>query len=334
MSEPSEQQIQVPWPGKNAIPLTITSPPEGVEPTGYALLLGPGAGGDENTPLFKTIAKQVAQHGHVCLRYRAKIPNLGFRVSLCKRVIEHVLHPKTGTHAVQGVFLGGHSMGTRVAGTTAADLFNGNETAATKSNSGGAKKGKKTTNKTDATTQGVQAEVSGRAGGAFAPDFVRGLVFCSYPLHTADNLKALRSEILLNIPSSVPTLFISGLSDTMCKPDLFNKVFKDMKSSPREVFQIQGADHGLGFGSAKGVAGKKETLAGAIADWIIAFMDEHIDGAREDEDKNGQASSSATKVKGSKGKTGAQGGIAVKKKVEVIKAETVGEWRVSISTIA
>ncbi|KAF9159030.1 Testis-expressed protein 30 [Actinomortierella ambigua] len=221
-------------------------------------------------------------------------------------------------------------MGTRVAGTVAADLYN----AGSKS-TGGAKKAtaKKTKSKADSTTEG--ASVEGAGGEDISQDFVRGLVFCSYPLHTPDNTKALRSEILLNIPSPVPTLFISGLSDTMCKPELFNKVFKDMKSSPREVLQIQGADHGLGFGSAKGVAGKKEALAESIADWIIAFMDEHAEGAKKgaDEEGEGQSLPSTTKGKATKSKASAKEGVAIKKKVEVKKAEAAGEWNVSVSTI-
>ncbi|KAG0238534.1 Testis-expressed protein 30 [Actinomortierella wolfii] len=327
MSDPTEQQIQVPWPGKNAIPLTITSPPEDVEPTGFALLLGPGAGGDENTPLLKIIAKRVAQQGHVCARYRAKIPNLGFRVSLCKRVIEYVFHPKSGTHTVQGIFLGGHSMGTRVAGTVAADIYNAHDSGDTPSKAKG--KTKTSAKKATAKKEDSVTTEDGNNGG-IPKDFVRGLVFCSYPLHTPDNLKALRNEILLNIPPSTPTLFISGLSDTMCKPDLFSKVFKDMKSSPREVVQIQGADHGLGFGSSKGVAGKKETLAESIADWIIAFMDEHADGVSADEESVSSSNDKTSKV--TKGKK-TDGNIAVRKKVELKKAETAGEWNVSVSTV-
>lgn len=69
---------------------------------------------------------------------------------------------------------------------------------------------------------------------------------------------------------------VSGLKDSMCQTTLFAKVFKDMKSSPREVVQIEGADHGLGYGSAKSHAGKKEALISDIAERTVQFMDEAI----------------------------------------------------------
>lgn len=102
---------------------------------------------------------------------------------------------------------------------------------------------------------------------------------------------------------------VSGLKDTMCQPALFVKVFKDMKSSPREVVQIEGADHGLGYGSAKTHVGKKEALISAIADWTIQFMDDAI--AKKESAK-------------------AEKAIAIKKKAEVKKV--ADEWTVATTT--
>jgi len=150
-------------------------------------------------------------------------------------------------------------------------------------------------------------EASSSSG--YPPNFIRGLTLFSYPLHTPDNIKALRDQILLNIPSTVATLMVSGLKDTMCQPALFVKVFKDMKSSPREVVQIEGADHGLGYGSAKTHVGKKEALISAIADWTIQFMDDAI--AKKESAK-------------------AEKAIAIKKKAEVKKV--ADEWTVATTT--
>jgi hypothetical protein len=44
MSEPTEKEVSVPWPGKTSIVVTLTTPPKGTEHSGFGLLLGPGAG--------------------------------------------------------------------------------------------------------------------------------------------------------------------------------------------------------------------------------------------------------------------------------------------------
>ncbi|KAG0332330.1 Testis-expressed protein 30 [Podila humilis] len=311
MTEPTHKEISVSFPGKSAITVQLTAPPKGVKHSGYALVLGPGAGGDENQALLVEVAKAVAKEGHFCARYRAKVPNLGFRVSVCTRVIEHLFHPSKGQHPMDGgVFMGGHSMGTRVAGTVAALLSGAGQSEASSSKK---PKGKK---KTDTAVAGPSGEgdASSSSASKFPSDFVQGLVMFSYPLHTADNTKALRNQILLDIPARVSTLMVSGLKDTMCQPTIFAKVFKDMKSSPKEVVQVEGADHGLGFGSAKSTAGKKEALIAAIAEWTTQFIDETI-------------------AKNKTSKTTTEKAIVIKKKAEVKKAEVAGEWKVAVAAI-
>lgn len=44
MSDPTEKEINVPWPTKASIIVTLTIPPKNVTPSGYGLILGPGAG--------------------------------------------------------------------------------------------------------------------------------------------------------------------------------------------------------------------------------------------------------------------------------------------------
>ncbi|KAG0314989.1 Testis-expressed protein 30 [Linnemannia gamsii] len=320
MAEPTEKEISVPSPGKAAIPVLLTSPPKGVKHSGFALLLGPGAGGNEKTALLTAVANEVARQGHFCARYRAKVPNLGFRVSVCTRVMEHLFHPTKGVHPQKGCFLGGHSMGTRVAGTVAAQLAVGS----TVSEPATVKKAPATKGKKAAAAPAKKAAASTAASvdSNFPTDFIPGLVLFSYPLHTADNTKALRDQILLDIPSTTATLFVSGLKDNMCQPSIFAKVFKEMKSTPREVVQVTDADHGLGFGSSKPAQAKKEALAEAISEWTVAFMDEaiaHIDDA-------------SSKKKTAAKKTGASADEVTKKKAELRKE--ADEWTVAVSTVA
>ncbi|KAF9930025.1 Testis-expressed protein 30 [Linnemannia zychae] len=270
MAEPTDKEILVPSPGKAAIPVLVTSPPKGVQPSGYGLLLGPGAGGDEKTALLTAVAKEVAKQGHFCARYRAKVPNL-------------------------------------VAGTVAAQLVGGSSAETT------------TPTTTKKTTKMTSSMPPTSSSSDFYADFVSGLVLFSYPLHTAENTKALRDQILLDIPSTIPTLFISGLKDNMCQPTIFAKVFKEMKSTPRELIQVVDADHGLGFGSSKPAQAKKEALIDTISEWTVAFMDEAISQhTKKDTNKKNSTKKSA--------------GEMIKKKAEVKKE--ANEWIVAVSTIS
>ncbi|KAF8936347.1 Testis-expressed protein 30 [Haplosporangium gracile] len=211
-----------------------------------------------------------------------------------------------------------------VAGTVAAQLTGENiesEPAAAKKTP--AVKGKKAT---AALAKKAVSSTTASVDSDFPADFVPGLVLFSYPLHTADNTKALRDQILLDIPSTTATLFISGLKDNMCQPSIFAKVFKEMKSTPREVVQVTDADHGLGFGSSKPAQAKKEALAEAISEWTIAFMDETISQKGEE----GSSGKKKTIAAGKKGGAGA--GETTKKKAELKKE--ADEWTVAVSTVA
>ncbi|KAF9992731.1 Testis-expressed protein 30 [Entomortierella chlamydospora] len=321
MSDPTEKEISIPWPGKSAIMVTLTTPPEGMTLSGFGLILGPGAGGDEKTPLLTAVAKEVAKQGHYCARYRARVPNLGFRVSVCSRVMEYLFHPTSGLYPLKGCFHGGHSMGTRVAGTVASQIaLKGSEpaaattvttiTATTPKKKRATREKKATTKDSDSTTTVSSPD--------FPQDFITGLILYSYPLHTQDNTKSLRDQILYNIPSTTPTLFVSGLNDSMCSTTLFEKVFADMKSSPREVIRVKSADHGLGFGNSLASQARKERLIESIVEWTVAFMDDSI----------------ARNTTGKKKKTAKNTAAAadvVTKKTAVLEKNNGDEWTLSLS---
>ncbi|KAF9318525.1 Testis-expressed protein 30 [Podila horticola] len=74
--EPTEKEISLPVPGDDNIIIQLTTPAESVKLSGYAVVLGPGGAGDENLPHLMAIAKEVARAGHICARYRAKVPNV------------------------------------------------------------------------------------------------------------------------------------------------------------------------------------------------------------------------------------------------------------------
>ncbi|KAF9154475.1 Testis-expressed protein 30, partial [Mortierella sp. AD010] len=280
--------------------------------------------GDEKTSLLTAVAKEVAKQGHYCARYRTRVPNLGFRVSVCTRVMEYLFHPTSGLYPLKGCFHGGHSMGTRVAGTVASQIaLKGSEppvvvvvagattTTATTPTKKRATRGKKAATKDSDSTTTVSSSSSD-----FPQDFITGLILYSYPLHTQDNTKSLRDQILYNIPSTTPTLFVSGLNDSMCSTTLFEKVFADMKSSPREVIRIKSADHGLGFGNSLAGQARKERLIESIVEWTVAFMDDSIARNTIEEKK----------------KTTKNTADVATKKTAVLEKNNGDEWTLSLST--
>ncbi|KAF9352334.1 Testis-expressed protein 30 [Mortierella sp. AD094] len=306
MSDPTEKEISIPWPGKAAIIVTLTTPPKAVALSGFGLILGPGAGGNEKTPLLTAVAKEVAKQG--------------FRVSACTRVMEHLFHPTSGLYPLKGCFHGGHSMGTRVAGTVASQIATkGSEPAAAATATTPTKKRATRGMKATAKDSDSTATISLSSSSDFPQDFILGLILYSYPLHTPDNTKSLRDQILYDVPSSTPTLFVSGLNDSMCSPTLFEKVFGDMKSSPREVVRIKSADHGLGFGNSQASQARKEALNESIVEWTVAFMDDAI--ARTTTEKRKKTTKSAAAV-----------ADVVTKKTAVMEKKTGEEWTVSLST--
>jgi hypothetical protein len=215
-----------------------------------------------------------------------------------------------------------------VAGTVAAQLAGGltpstESTPAKKTaTTAKGKKGGKAAAKSSTATTPATGDSSNNNSTEYPTHYIPGLVLLSYPLHTAENTKALRDQILYDIPSTTSTLFISGLKDTMCQPTLFAKVFKDMKAMPREVVQVVDADHGLGFGKSKPAQARNEALCTAITEWTIAFMDETISALHLHEGEEGKK-----KKNKKKGPT-----TATKKKAELRKTDD--EWTVAVSTIA
>ena len=105
----------------------------------------------------------------------------------------------------------------------------------------------------------------------------------------------------------------------MCQPKIFEKVFKDLTSSPREVIQVQDADHGLGYGTSKPAKAKKESLTNSIQDWVVAFMDETIAGWEE---RKQEETKDRSKTKA----------VVTHKKATL--RQTGDEWSFVVSTVA
>jgi uncharacterized protein len=92
---------------------------------------------------------------------------------------------------------------------------------------------------------------------------VRGLVFCSFPLHPAGNSDTSRAAHLPQIP--LPMLFLSGTRDALATPSLLNDVVGQLGSRATLVW-LDTADHGYRVLKRKRKAGVSvfEEMADAV----------------------------------------------------------------------
>ncbi|MDI1491600.1 MAG: hypothetical protein OHK93_002809 [Ramalina farinacea] len=90
------------------------------------------------------------------------------------------------------------------------------------------------------------------------------LVLVSYPLHTA---KDLRDGILLDIPSHVKVIFITGERDEMCDLNRLEDVRRKMKSKSWRVV-VGGADHGMSAKPKDATEGMQRECGRAVAGWM------------------------------------------------------------------
>jgi hypothetical protein len=86
----------------------------------------------------------------------------------------------------------------------------------------------------------AEAVVQGLAARADLP--VAGLLFLGYPLHAAgrDDAWERRAETVKKL--SLPSLFLQGSEDRLCRPDLLARAAAGL---PAEVHTVAGADHSL-----------------------------------------------------------------------------------------
>jgi predicted alpha/beta-hydrolase family hydrolase len=98
------------------------------------------------------------------------------------------------------------------------------------------------------------------------------LVLVSYPLQGP---KAVRNQILLDLPESVRVLFVIGERDGMCPLDLLEGVRKKMKAKSQSVI-VRGADHGMHTKPAKMEKGVGEETGRVAARWLAGDMQDEV----------------------------------------------------------
>ncbi|XP_033842398.2 testis-expressed protein 30 [Periophthalmus magnuspinnatus] len=151
------------------------------------VILSHGAGGDMNFRQLVSLAHTLAAKGFLCLRFTCKAPNLVYRVKAYSAVWDYL---KTEFPIIKHIYLGGRSMGSRVAVALLRQLSDGTEDAA----------------------RGLIC-----------------LSFPLHTASQRDTYHQ-RSQDLRQLPQQTTVLFVSGTQDDMCDRDLLNKTVEDMKA--------------------------------------------------------------------------------------------------------
>lgn len=98
---------------------------------------------------------------------------------------------------------------------------------------------------------------------------VRGLVFCSFPLHPAGKPDTARAAHLSQIDA--PMLFLSGTRDALAERDLLTRVVADLGPRAKLVW-LDTADHG--YKVQKRQRRRSDSVFDELADSAVAFMRE------------------------------------------------------------
>ncbi|XP_043915681.1 testis-expressed protein 30 [Protopterus annectens] len=109
MTSFSEVKVKIPF-GDKHLDGMISLP---IKTFTYGVILTHGAGGDMNFSHLVSVASYLASHGILCLRFTCKGLNLVYRVKAYNAVLEYISSSKD--YPLDGVFLGGRSMGARAA---------------------------------------------------------------------------------------------------------------------------------------------------------------------------------------------------------------------------
>ena len=130
-------------------------------------------------------------------------------------------------------------------------------------------------------TETHSSSASSSSSGTAVP-MVKALVLVSYPL-TAASKGDVRDQILLDLPSDIDVLFISGGRDSMCDLAQLREVREKMNAKSWLV-EVKGADHGMDLkpkpkkGDGKGTVEVVRKFMGEVAArWV---RERHREGTR------------------------------------------------------
>jgi uncharacterized protein len=95
---------------------------------------------------------------------------------------------------------------------------------------------------------------------------IRGLVFCSFPLHPAGRPATSRAAHLAGI--ALPMLFVSGSRDALAEPGLLRGVVDGLERA--ELYWLDTADHG--YRVQKRLRQRSDSVFDELGDVVAAFV--------------------------------------------------------------
>ena len=207
-------------------------PAEKKDRAGLTIILGHGAGANQESGFMRHFAKGLASRGldvmtfnFVYMEQGRSVPDQKLKLERCFRaVIETALkHKKLKNNSV---VIGGKSMGGRIASQV----------------------------------------MAGEDREALADDVV-GLVFLGYPLHPPGQPTKLRVEHLEHIKK--PMLFVQGTRDALGTPDEIKPFVKNLRPAAK-IHEIEGGDHSFKAPKKFGMSPDQifETSMDEIDRWI------------------------------------------------------------------
>ncbi|RUP51879.1 hypothetical protein BC936DRAFT_144934 [Jimgerdemannia flammicorona] len=224
MTQYNETLISIPHNQKtiSAVVTVPTGRPSGAPPR-FGIILTHGASGNSERGKLPLLCRYLAvEGGFIAVRFTFISPRLEHRVVAMRKVLAHVFGPNGDRlHEVEGCILSGHSMGSRAAVMLATEIMNGK-----------VPKGK---------TKDVEADIEAEL---IPPSFVRGVLAMSYPLHAPGQKNDLRDQILYDLPSVIPLMFVSGTEDPLCDHQIMETVRGNMTAHTEMVKLVRG-DHSL-----------------------------------------------------------------------------------------
>ena len=210
----------------------VLYPSAAANAAGVTMILGHGAGANQNSGFMVSYAEQLAARGIDTVTFnflyterRRRLPDRNDALEACYRSVidafaDRVAHQTSGRNRVA---IGGKSMGGRIASQVAAKH----------------------------------------------PVDLLGLVFLGYPLHPPGKPEQLRSKHLSQIRA--PMLFVQGSRDAFGTPEELQPIVRNLPA-PVELYVVDGGDHSFKVAKKSGVPQQQVhgLILDHVAQWLRA----------------------------------------------------------------
>jgi predicted alpha/beta-hydrolase family hydrolase len=225
---------------------------------GVSLILAHGAGANQMSAFMVRFASALAARGIDTVTFnflyseaRRRVPDRNDKLEACWRKVIGAFHDgKFGKRAAADkLFIGGKSMGGRIASQVAASIAFSGEVD---------------------TRFAVENASTQRASSDTA-----GLVLLGYPLHPPGQPDKLRTKHLPAIRA--PLLVVQGSRDAFGTPDELRPIL-DQLAAPAELYVVEGGDHS--YKVAKKAVPNQEQVHELVLDEVERWLRRHVSNSQ------------------------------------------------------